>query len=736
MPLFLPLVLATSLTTGTFSNNSAVASATIINTISNQAVIGYNKLSNSDVFIPYYDSTWNSSMREDRYDFPSRSNERYDQATPLVDTFDHDFRLKKHFRTSVSANLSPDKVRMNDYDFYYFDLFSDSTVSLSIDIASISDDYFLSFEKLTYWGIVGNVASKKLDSLASYKPGEEKKNFSLSETPSSQSASYNGVLDAGTYYFSIQSTCNVSDNSFPVIDYVLNLEVTCLDNTGIYEISDLRYNKGIGAVMWCSDLRPIGMFKPSTVKTTRNSFVEIGDIQYQKTSNYFSDPYRDHALETLQEDSHGESLLTDCLYIWDRDVADGVLSSIREVEDTLKRKYKSIKKTKEEIQIAIKVVDTVAQIVFTGLEIAGITGPIVLAINCLEKSVLDIVQSVLDWSLAGVSAAMDGEEVLSALGEMIYMLSQVRMALQVKVGNINSGFSGDYGDTIAIPLTYYSLFDDGNPVTGINKMVKFENFFSSTNNENYNPLYFDTKLYSCPEENLFCGGKFYAFGNSDTGLLKDVNECGDVLRTPKVYSEDYLNFEHSTEERLYTGDYSWYSFTAPEDAVYLFRVDTDPWPQNGLDNKSIVPVTYAVIEAFWQVEAGQKNHGFTMSDYYQISDEAYFSYLDYPLSAGQTIYLRVEGNNYDAISMTFIIKKIVNPSDNPYHVHTGTKYVDNGGNHSLVCWNDDAVMKTNNHDYSDELFYENGTSYRTCLHCHHKIEYRKYEYDDYHSNER
>ncbi len=28
---------------------------------------------------------------------------------------------------------------------------------------------------------------------------------------------------------------------------------------------------------------------------------------------------------------------------------------------------------------------------------------------------------------------------------------------------------------------------------------------------------------------------------------------------------------------------------------------------------------------------------------------------------------------------------------------------------------------------SDELFYENGTSYRTCVHCHHKIEYSKPE---------
>ncbi len=674
-------------------------------------------------------------MRVDGYDYSS-PNDSYDQATPLVDTLDHDFRLKKHFRTSASANLYPNLGKIRDYDFYYFDLFSDSTVSLSIDIASTIGDYYLCLEKLTYQGIDGNVASKKKDSLASYEPDKEKKNISLTKTPSSQSASYNGVLDAGTYYFSIQGTCDVFSKSFQVIYYALNLEVTCLDNTGIYEISDLRYNKGIGAVMWCSDLRPIGMSKPSTVKMSGNNFLPLGNIRYQDTDNYFSDPYRDHALETLQKDSNGGALLTDCLYIWDRNVADGVLSSIIEVENALKAEYQEIKKTEKEIETAIEVVDTVAQIVFTGLEIAGCTGPVVLTINCLEKSVLDIVKVVLDCSLTGISAAMNTEDELSNLSGMINMLDQVIAALQVKVGNINSGTSGNYEDTIAIPLTYYSLFDVGNPVTGYNKMVKFEHFFSSTNNKNFNPLYFDTKLNSCPKENLFCGGKFYAFGNSDTGSLKEVSECGDVLRTPKIYSEAYLELKHSYTERLYTGDYSWYSFTAPEDAVYLFRADTGPWTQNGLDTKSIVPVTYAVIEAFWQVEAGQKNHGFTMSDYKIISNEEYFSYLDFPLSAGQTIYLRVEGNNYDAINVSFSIVKTVNPSENHYHVHTGTKYVDNGDNHSLVCWHDGAVMKTNNHDYSDELFYENGTSYRICVHCHHKIEYRKYEYDDYHSNER
>ena len=185
---------------------------------------------------------------------------------------------------------------------------------------------------------------------------------------------------------------------------------------------------------------------------------------------------------------------------------------------------------------------------------------------------------------------------------------------------------------------------------------------------------------------------------------------------PIVYSEEDLKFGFSIGTGLYEGSYCWVSFTAPDDAIYRFQASSNEWVDN------LYPVTYTVIEAFWQVDNDKNANGFAISEYIQLSEEAYVSFVDYPLLKGQTVYLKIRGKDYSPIYFGFNIEVFLDSSENHLHVHTGTKYVDNGDDHSLICWNDDAVLKTEEHTYGEEQQDDSGKSYHTCTLCGHKEE--------------
>ena len=183
-----------------------------------------------------------------------------------------------------------------------------------------------------------------------------------------------------------------------------------------------------------------------------------------------------------------------------------------------------------------------------------------------------------------------------------------------------------------------------------------------------------------------------------------------------TYSTEDFNLSLPITCVLLKDEFCWVSFTAPDDAIYRFQASSNEWEYHHY------PVTYTVIEAFWQVDNNKNAYGFGISEFIKGSDVRYYSLLDYPLSAGETIYLRIRGKDYSPIYFAFKIVEFLNSSENHFHVHTGTRYVDNGDNHSLVCWNDDAVMKTEEHTYGEEQQDDSGKSYHTCTLCGHREE--------------
>ena len=170
---------------------------------------------------------------------------------------------------------------------------------------------------------------------------------------------------------------------------------------------------------------------------------------------------------------------------------------------------------------------------------------------------------------------------------------------------------------------------------------------------------------------------------------------------------------------LLKDDFCWISFTAPEDAIYRFQASSNEWEYH------LYPFTYTVIEAFWQVDNDKNARGFAISEYIQLSEEHYASFVDYPLLKGRTVYLKIRGKDYSPIYFGFNIEEFLDSSENHYHVHTGTKYLDNGDDHSLICWNDDAVLKTEEHTYGEEQQDDSGKSYHTCTLCGHREEIKQ-----------
>ena len=86
-------------------------------------------------------------------------------------------------------------------------------------------------------------------------------------------------------------------------------------------------------------------------------------------------------------------------------------------------------------------------------------------------------------------------------------------------------------------------------------------------------------------------------------------------------------------------------------------------------------------------------------------------------------------DGYKAVSTSFQVLDGSLIDIEAYHVHTGTRYTDDEDYHSLRCWHDDTALKRENHNYSDEMFLSDGTAYRICLTCRHRLSYQKYHYD-------
>ena len=199
----------------------------------------------------------------------------------------------------------------------------------------------------------------------------------------------------------------------------------------------------------------------------------------------------------------------------------------------------------------------------------------------------------------------------------------------------------------------------------------------------------------------------------------------DKPRKPFPYTE--FDFEHLVGKgvRTYDGDYYWYSFTAPRQATYFFQSLATRWIEDGTDLEGVFPVTFAVIELFFEVVVGKNNQGFAVSEYISNPDGTYYSHIDYPLKEGETVFIRVRGEEYKPINASFKILDSSRIDSEKYHVHTGTRYVDEGEYHSLLCWHDDVELKREDHTYGDQLYTSEGISYRICTKCGHKREYKE-----------
>ena len=278
------------------------------------------------------------------------------------------------------------------------------------------------------------------------------------------------------------------------------------------------------------------------------------------------------------------------------------------------------------------VTETVTTLAFIGLEIAGVGSPVVIAVGKLSRSVLDIVQvlvnCLIDRVYQRLGQSCPDETYVSNL---ISVIHQLRNLLQIKAGVPSQGLSGNYLDTLVIPLTYYKIYDEGSTLCGRHSKVKFSQLIAPDQDSDMmdSILYTEPKLYSTTDFDMGCGGKFYAITQEDS--IKDkrkVDEYGDVLRDPIPYVYNSLDSSNNISDRIYDGDYRWYSFTAPRQGTYVFQVDTEKWIEDGTQEDSLVPVTFAVVELFSEVVAGQKNSGFAVSDYVLNADGTYLSYID------------------------------------------------------------------------------------------------------------
>ena len=78
-----------------------------------------------------YDYSGNINTNDQNRQFCCDANNTPKTATPLVDQNRQYFRNLRHWETKLDANLYDTVDTGNDFDYYYFTLYSDTKIDLS-----------------------------------------------------------------------------------------------------------------------------------------------------------------------------------------------------------------------------------------------------------------------------------------------------------------------------------------------------------------------------------------------------------------------------------------------------------------------------------------------------------------------------------------------------------------------------------------------------------------------------
>lgn len=426
-------------------------------------------------------------------------------------------------------------------------------------------------------------------------------------------------VDPGIFYISVYSNNESYNDS---VSYNLILEITY--NVKKESISELRYCKGAKGAVWLAD------YYPSSLTPLYNNG---SSILFKDSFTYSSSNPEDKRLRNLGVT--GGPVKYASIYIWDKELREYFLGKVNEI-------LEAVSKNCSETQEVKAKVDTTTTVVRGARVITGLT------LNFFKAKATTAFATFAFTAGSFGSIAFFGI-VAFALGIFGKLVQEEEREAQQYIQYLNY---------------VQGLLDYDEEKTSDQEVIKIDSYYKiSTTKISYNPnsrswredttwwldasyrelptLYKDDEISGHPDGANFNGTIYPMVGEDDyidalNGIYKtfpDVNTGGNKKLN--------LGAEEGNNGILHRGEYLWYNFTAQKSATYEFRTVSEMDTYGEL-YPAIVPgkSTSLCLKA--------------SDDYYGLN----FS-IQYKMTAGQTVYLRVRGCYWTKTGLFYVLVKTI-----------------------------------------------------------------------------
>ena len=460
-----------------------------------------------------------------------------------------------------------------DEDYYRFDTFGNSSVTISLTNIPTGCDY--------------DIKLYMIDN-ARYVEAEDISLVASSTRGSNNDETITRTLEPGRYFLWIYSYNEECDDST-----YYNLSVQVSYTAQDMQISSLKYDKGAKAALWVSDYDPCGIAPYSA-----SGEVEVGywSGETLTAASKFENPYTNYFRD-------GDPVEHAVVYIWDTELR----NQLRILVDNCYTSVYNQLQTDKEILMAWEFVDgsagtgsTAGSIIISFFDDATKTVQILNVVFTVIPIVATIAKNIFAPS----------EEAITTKEELLDYLRDVRTALEA---DENTG----------------------------NEVVRIASTYTSSH-YNY-PMIYQTSYYfdftpSPQGEYLYSSDVISSWNSSSIvhGTIYGITEEGDIENAISHGSNYLPDINTSTIKTIYNdssmpgalhvGEYHWYKFTATTAGTYSF------YTENSIDT---------VGELFSSVVAARSTTG--RLAYNDDGDAGYNFTINYDLSAGQVVYLRVRG---------------------------------------------------------------------------------------------
>ncbi len=524
----------------------------------------------------------------DFYDDIYETNNNVDTATRLIP---NEFYTYNSYQIKILQASLYRQFGINDIDYYYFTLFTDTYISLSFINGT---GFYFDLMTYNYLYTSDEYANRTL-------------NTTSSNLVSNSLSNFEGILKAGTYFIVLRLGNEISTDC--VIPYSFNVNLT-KSTTGYADVSiaDLRFNKGLGAVAWISDLQPVG--------TTHSFDALYSPVYYQYNKSGVHEP--EYCLDEMKRVSSGNPIHLSSFYIWDKDLIDALHYAYNAFYQEFDHQVEQVDKINCQLDVAYTVTSTSIDIVFTAVGIfVSMSIPTGIAVALINKGLVLLLKCIIDCVRPNIE--VNRLQYFSYLNRLIGLTS-----------------NRTNGEVIHIPY-YYSLITKSHIIPANEKrIVSFEPTIYTTDNiDDY--IYLSDEVSYNAYDSYHTRGKFYSlsYSNNDLNNIQFVNVLNIDNITPISLAVD--NIFPSTIDALRYGEYAWRHFIAPVEGNYSFFVNNPN----------------ATISVFSSVVDGYSNLGriaYSTEIIYNDAGEALGISYEKHMDAGETLYFRIRGVNYAALT--------------------------------------------------------------------------------------